>query len=102
MFEQAILNLLLNAEQAMPEGGQITLQAEREPGFVRLGIIDTGKGIPPETLPKIFEPFFSTKRTGSGLGLPTTKRIVEAHGGTIAVESEVGKGTKFTLRFPVA
>lgn len=101
MFEQAVLNLLLNAEQAMPDGGQITLQAEREPGFVRLSIIDTGKGMAPDTLKKVFEPFFSTKRTGSGLGLPTTKRIIEAHGGTIAVESEVGKGTRFTLRFPV-
>lgn len=101
MFEQAVLNLLLNAEQAMPDGGQITLQAALEKDAVRLAIIDTGKGIPPETLKKVFEPFFSTKRTGSGLGLPTTKRIVEAHGGTIAVESEVGKGTKFTLRFPV-
>ncbi len=102
MFRQALLNLLLNAEQAMPEGGQITLQATVEPGpSVCLSLIDTGKGIPPETLDKIFEPFFSTKSTGSGLGLPTTKRIIEAHGGEISVQSEIGKGTKFTVRLPV-
>jgi two-component system sensor histidine kinase HydH len=102
MFKQALLNLLLNAEQAMPEGGQITLQAAMAPGpAVCFNIIDTGKGIPPEALGKIFEPFFSTKTTGSGLGLPTTKRIVEAHGGEISVESEVGKGTKFSIRLPV-
>ena len=101
MFRQAILNLLLNAEQAMPEGGQITVQASAENGAICLSIIDTGKGIPPETVAKIFEPFFSTKSTGSGLGLPTTKRIIDAHGGTITVESEIGKGTKFAIRLPV-
>ena len=102
MFRQALLNLLLNAEQAMPDGGQITLQAAVEPGpSVSLSLIDTGKGIQPETLAKIFEPFFSTKKTGSGLGLPTTKRIIEAHGGEIFVQSEVGKGTKFTVKLPV-
>jgi len=106
MFEQALLNLLLNAEQAMPQGGSITLQASVEPGAlgprVCLSVIDTGKGIEPEAMKKIFEPFFSTKATGSGLGLPTTKRIIEAHRGAIDVQSEVGKGTKFTIRLPVA
>lgn len=102
-FRQAILNLLLNAEQAMPEGGHITLQAIATPGpSVSLSVIDTGKGIPPEALGKIFEPFFSTKSSGSGLGLPTTKRIIEAHRGEITVESEVGKGTKFTIKLPTA
>jgi len=101
-FKQALLNLLLNAEQAMPDGGQITLQAALESGpSVNLSVIDTGKGIPPDALEKIFEPFFSTKTAGSGLGLPTTKRIIEAHGGEIHVQSEVGKGTKFTVRLPV-
>jgi len=102
MFRQALLNLLLNAEQAMPDGGQITLQAVAGEGpSVCLNIIDTGKGMSAETLKRVFEPFFSTKTTGSGLGLPTTKRIVEALGGTISVESEVGKGTKFSIRLPV-
>lgn len=100
MFEQALLNLMLNAEQAMPEGGSMTFQAAMDANDVVLSLIDTGKGIAPEALPKIFEPFFSTKAGGSGLGLATTKKIVTAHQGTIAVESEVGKGTKFTIRLP--
>ena len=102
MFEQALLNLMLNAEQAMPEGGSMTFQAVMDGNDVVLSLIDTGKGIPPETLPKIFDPFFSTKAGGSGLGLATTKKIIAAHQGTIAVESEVGKGTKFTIRLPAA
>ena len=102
MFEQALLNLMLNAEQAMPEGGSMTFQAVMDGNNVVLSLIDTGKGIPPETLPKIFDPFFSTKAGGSGLGLATTKKIIAAHQGTIAVESEVGKGTKFTIRLPAA
>ena len=107
MFEQALLNLMLNAEQAMPEGGCLTMQASVEdcgPGgrFVCLRVIDTGNGMAPDTQAKVFEPFFSTKPGGSGLGLATTRRIVEAHGGTIAVQSEVGKGTMFTLRLPAA
>jgi signal transduction histidine kinase len=67
---------------------------------VHLSVIDSGKGIAEQTLAKIFEPFFSTRQGGSGLGLPTTRKIIEAHGGTIAVQSEVGKGTKFTITLP--
>lgn len=104
MFKQALLNLMLNAEQAMPQGGLLTMQAALEISghgtCVALSLIDTGKGIDPKTLPRIFEPFFSTKSTGSGLGLPTTKKIIEAHRGSIDVQSEVGKGTKFTIRLP--
>ncbi|MCI0681663.1 MAG: ATP-binding protein [Gemmataceae bacterium] len=100
MFEQALLNLMLNAEQAMPEGGSMTFQAATEAGDVVLSLIDTGTGIAPEVLPKIFEPFFSTKSGGSGLGLATTRKIVAAHNGGIDVQSEVGKGTKFTIRLP--
>lgn len=104
LFQQALLNLMLNAEQAMPEGGEITLQAFVEDGAnptVCLSIIDTGKGMDSEVQAKIFQPFFSTKQRGSGLGLPTTRRIIESHHGSIAVQSEVGKGTKFTIRLPV-
>jgi signal transduction histidine kinase len=100
LFKQALLNLMLNAEQAMPTGGELTVQASREPGNpprVCLTLIDTGKGIPRDNLPRIFEPFFSTKQGGTGLGLPTTKRIIDAHGGTIDVQSEVGRGTQITL-----
>jgi signal transduction histidine kinase len=101
LFKQALLNLLLNAEQAMPGGGVITLQAAREPAAVRLDVIDTGKGMPPEIAAKVFKPFFTTRPGGSGLGLATTKKIVEAHDGTIEVQSEVGRGTKFTIRLPL-
>jgi signal transduction histidine kinase len=103
MLRQALLNLLLNAVQAMPHGGELTVQASIENQHVVLSLIDTGAGIAPEVLPKIFRPFFSTKSKsgGSGLGLPTTRKIIEAHHGTIEVQSDVGKGTKFTLRLPV-
>jgi signal transduction histidine kinase len=97
VFKLALLNLLLNAEQAMPKGGELTIQAAPAPGGVCLSLIDTGKGMTPEVAAKIFRPFFSTKATGSGLGLPTTRRIIEAHGGTIDVQSEVDRGTKFTI-----
>ena len=114
MFSQALLNLMLNAVQAMPQGGDLTIQASVSPlptggegpgvgRYVSLSLIDTGVGIEPDLLPKIFRPFFSTKSKsgGSGLGLATTKKIIEAHHGTIDVQSELGKGTKFTIRLPV-
>ncbi len=102
MFKQALLNLVLNAQQAMPGGGELTIQATTEPNSVCLSLIDTGQGMPPEVVAKAFRPFYSTRVGGSGLGLPTTKKIIEAHGGTIDVQSAVGRGTKFTIRLPVA
>jgi two-component system sensor histidine kinase HydH len=101
MFKQALLNLLLNAQQAMPTGGEITLLARAEPQGVLFEVIDTGRGMSPEVLAQAFRPFYSTHSGGSGLGLPTTRKIIEAHGGSIDVQSEVGKGTKFTIRLPV-
>jgi signal transduction histidine kinase len=100
LFKQALLNLMLNAEQAMPGGGELTIQASQADGYVCLSLIDTGKGMAPEVVAKVFRPFFSTKPGGSGLGLPTVRKIVEAHGGAIGVQSEVGRGTKFTIRLP--
>jgi two-component system, NtrC family, sensor histidine kinase HydH len=102
LFKQALLNLLLNAQQAMPDGGEITLQAGRDGDGVVLDVIDAGKGMRPEVAAKAFRPFFSTRPGGTGLGLATTRKIIEAHGGTIAVQSEVGRGTKFTIRLPAA
>ena len=67
----------------------------------RLDVIDTGHGMPPEVLAKLFKPFHTTKQTGNGLGLPTTRKIVLAHGGTIDVQSEPGRGTKFTIELPL-
>ncbi len=97
MFKLVLLNLMLNAQQAMPEGGTLTIQAERVQDEVCLALIDTGEGMTPEVLAKVFRPFFSTKPGGSGLGLATARKIILAHGGQIDVQSEVGRGTKFTI-----
>ena len=102
MFKQALLNLLLNAQQAMPTGGELTIQAAREDHSVVMNLIDTGKGMSPEVVANAFRPFYSTRNGGTGLGLPTTRKIVQAHDGTIEVQSEVGRGTKFTIRLPAA
>lgn len=99
-FKQALLNLFLNALAAMPTGGELIMKAREEGERVLLDVIDTGHGIDAEAMTKIFRPFFSTRRSGSGLGLPTTKRIIEAHGGTLEVRSEPGKGTAFTIVLP--
>jgi len=102
LVKQAILNLLLNAQYAMPKGGELILKTRAEGDRVVIEITDTGVGMSAETRAKIFQPFFSTRSAGSGLGLPTAKRIVEAHRGELLVQSEPGKGTVFTLKFPVA
>jgi signal transduction histidine kinase len=100
LFKQALLNLLLNAQQAMPQGGELTIQAVAEPDGVCLSLIDTGKGMTPDVLAKAFQPFFTARAGGTGLGLAIVRKIVQAHGGSISAESEVGKGTKFTIRLP--
>jgi signal transduction histidine kinase len=93
-------NLITNAIQATEAGGRVTITTSRVGPAVEVNVTDTGSGIPAERLPAIFEEFVTTKRRGLGLGLAITKRIVEQLDGTIAVESEVGRGTAFTLRFP--
>lgn len=97
---RCIFNLLMNGIQAMEGGGRLTVALSSNGDVISLSIGDTGKGIPKEDLPKIFEPFYSTKRRGSGLGLPIVKNILDAHGGSISVESSEGKGTTVTIRLP--
>ena len=102
LFEKVVLNLMLNAEDAMPEGGRLTLQTRAEGDWVALDVIDTGCGMDGELQARAFKPFVTTKPGGNGLGLATAKKIVLAHGGTISVQSEPGRGTKFTVRLPAA
>ncbi len=99
-FKQALLNLIRNAQYSMPDGGELILRTRREPESIAIDIADTGTGIPPESLSRIFEPYFTTRSRGSGLGLPITRRIVEAHGGRVDVQSLPGKGTQFTIHLP--
>jgi PAS domain S-box-containing protein len=107
LMDAIIKNLLTNAIEAMPEGGELTVSATFQHvavgDFVIVRVKDTGIGIPEENIPHIFEPLFTTKniKNRPGLGLASTKKIVEAHGGTINVQSREGKGTEFTITFPV-
>ena len=89
-FHGALLNLVLNAQQAMPEGGQLVVRTYNTAQGVALDLIDTGCGMDAETQAHAFDAFYSTKSGGSGLGLPTTRKIIEAHGGRITLQSEVG------------
>jgi signal transduction histidine kinase len=100
-FHGALLNLLLNAEQSMPNGGQLVLRTYGTADGVAMDLIDTGCGMDEETQARVFETFFSTKRGGSGLGLPTTRKVIEAHGGRITLQSEVGRGTQVTIKLPI-
>jgi len=100
-FRGALLNLILNAKQAMPGGGQLVARTTASGENVSIYLIDTGCGMDEGTAAQMFDAFFSTKPGGSGLGLPTTAKIIEALGGRIRVESEVGRGTQFTIELPV-
>jgi len=113
-FNQVIQNIVLNAKQAMPQGGLLTIEAKNliidrrealplEKGqYIRISFADTGEGIPEELLSKIFDPYFTTKESGNGLGLATVFSIIERHDGYITVDSSVGKGTIFYLYIPAA
>lgn len=100
-LQAALMNLVKNAIEAMEAGGQLWVRTALTRDGVALELIDTGCGVDDTTLLHMFEPFYSTKDGGSGLGLPTARKIIEAHGGRISVQSEVGRGTKFVLEFPV-
>lgn len=100
-FRQALLNLIINAKQAMPDGGQLIVRTAANGDTVALYLIDTGCGMDERTASRMFEAFFSTKPGGSGLGLPTTQKIIAALSGRISVQSELGRGTQFTIELPV-
>ena len=100
-INQVLLNLLLNAIQSMDKPGVIRVSLKHDDGAVFITVADEGKGIPPETLPNIFRPFFTTKGHGTGLGLSLARRIVDSHGGHIDVTSVVGKGTQFLVELPI-
>lgn len=99
-LQQVMLNLLRNALQAMPGRGRLRLSARRATGLLILGVEDDGKGIPPEMLSDVFNPFFTTKENGTGLGLAIVRKIVELHGGNLFVTSEPGRGTRFDIHLP--
>ncbi|MCE5279859.1 MAG: ATP-binding protein [Planctomycetaceae bacterium] len=102
LIKQSLLNLMINAIQAMPDGGELILRVEAQKNRALIEVIDTGPGIPPETMGRIFDVYYSTKKHGTGLGLPTARRIIRAHGGSIRVDSEPGKGTRFLISLPLS
>jgi len=102
LFKQALLNLMLNAIQAMPNGGELMIRTMASKTHAILYVSDTGVGISAENIPRIFEAYYTTKKGGTGLGLPTTRRIIEEHGGHIVVNSEPNRGTSFRIELPLA
>lgn len=100
-LQAALMNLVKNALEATDAGGQLLARTYTTQTSVALDLIDTGRGVDGNTILHMFEPFYTTKEGGSGLGLPTARKIIEAHGGRISVQSEVDRGTKFTLEFPI-
>jgi len=102
LLKQAVLNLVLNAVEAMPSGGKLQLMLSRRGEMAEISVGDTGKGIPPENKQKIFQLFFTTRPGGSGIGLASTFRIVQLHNGSIDFTSEVGRGTTFRIELPLA
>ena len=101
-LQQVFLNLFLNARDAMPSGGALEVSAWAEGNSVRVEVADTGPGIAAEDCERIFAPFFTTKTSGTGLGLAVSERLVAQHGGTISIESAPGRGTRVRVRLPVA
>jgi PAS domain S-box-containing protein len=102
-LQQVMINLLTNAREAMTAGGEIRIETgpvAGRPGWLKLVVMDTGPGIPSDVLPKIFDPFYTTKRAGTGLGLSVSYAIVQGHQGVVDVQSRPGEGTTFTLSFP--
>jgi signal transduction histidine kinase len=101
MLKQVVLNLFINAQQAMKDGGELIIRTDKQKAQAVIQVSDTGSGIAADKLAHIFDAYYSSRPQGSGLGLPTAKRIVEAHNGTLSVNSEPGKGTLFTITLPL-
>lgn len=100
LIKQALLNIMVNAVQAMPSGGELLVRLSQQRAEAVIEVIDTGQGIDSERIGRIFDAYYSTKQDGTGLGLPTTRRIIREHGGQISVDSEPGKGTRFVITLP--
>lgn len=100
-FKSALLNLIFNAVQAMPDGGRLTLSLLKVEGCCQIEVADTGIGMDSDTLEHLFSPFFTTKKKGNGLGLVETEKIVKAHRGSIDVRSQIGRGSTFTITLPL-
>ena len=100
-IRQVLVNMIINAVQAMPEGGKLTIDARERDKFLEIEISDTGRGIPEETIGKIFDPLFTTRAKGIGLGLAVCKSIIDRHEGHIELKSKVGKGTTFNIKLPL-
>ena len=98
---QVMVNIITNGTQAMPEGGKLTIEAKRNDKFLELKVSDTGVGIPDDIIGKIFDPLYTTRAKGIGLGLAVCRSIIDRHDGHIDVESSVGKGTTFTIKLPL-
>jgi signal transduction histidine kinase len=96
----ALMNLMLNAVQAMPDGGTLRVRTRAEGATVLVEIEDTGRGMTPEEVANIFEPFYTTKSQGLGLGMPYARKVIEQHGGTVSVESRAGEGTTVRVELP--
>jgi signal transduction histidine kinase len=101
LLKQAVLNLMINALQAMPGGGDLIVSLSAAGGEAVIDVIDTGPGIAPDVLGRIFHAYYTTKRGGTGLGLAMTRRIAEEHGGRLTVDSELGKGSQFRIHVPL-
>jgi two-component system NtrC family sensor kinase len=100
LIKQVVLNVVMNALQAMPEGGRLAIAVERVGPAAQIRVADTGCGITPEDRERIFDPFYTTKTEGTGLGLSVCYGIVQRHGGEIEVDSEIGVGTTLKIRLP--
>jgi signal transduction histidine kinase len=102
MMRQVLLNLFINAQQAMHDGGELIIRTSANKGFAAVEVTDTGPGIEPEKLDNIFQAYYTSKSSGSGLGLSIARKIIAAHNGSINVNSQLGKGTSFTITLPEA